>query len=288
VNNLETFWYWINERHAIYLNREEGQEAPWTEDKILQSYRFCNVYRELDVVTEWIRDNWRTPWADHPNLWFAMCVARQINRPETLKKFGFPRDNLREYVVKIRGIMQKMRDRGEQIYGAAYILTAGGKAMQKHLYTADYVLMPIAKDPPSFAKTKSGWSLQGMWKGLREYEGFGPFIAYEVVTDLRHTRYYNPHGPQADHMKWANAGPGAKRGLARIYYNDKEKRLSEKECLLKMRELLAMSAKDGILHPALPKLEMRDIEHSLCETDKYLRAKSGLGRPKAKYPGEGT
>jgi hypothetical protein len=28
---------------------------------------------------------------------------------------------------------------------------------------------------------------------------------------------------------------------------------------------------------------MRDIEHSLCETDKYLRVKNGEGRPRAKY-----
>src|SRR4051812_18417786 len=67
---LETFWWWINERHAIYLRRQAGQPFPWTTDAILQRYRFCNVFRELDTVTVWLRQNWREPFANHENLWF--------------------------------------------------------------------------------------------------------------------------------------------------------------------------------------------------------------------------
>lgn len=283
MNNLQTFWWWINERHHIYNLRDQGQAAPWTKDKILQSYRFCNVFRELDTVTEWIRINWRDRYEDHENLWFAMCVARQINRIETLDKLGFPTGDLTAYVKRCRRVLSEMRENGEQIYGAAYILTAGGKAMQKHLYTCDYILAPIAKNPPDFTCTTKGISLRSMWEQFREYEGFGPFIAYEVVTDLRWTRYYHD---KTDHMTWANAGPGAKRGLSRIYFGSTKHKINDEECLRKMRELLTMS-RTGVLKNYVPSLEMRDIEHSLCEVDKYLRVKNGEGRPKAKYDGSG-
>ena len=74
----------VRERHQIYLRRKAGQTKPWTTDPILQQYRFCNVYRELDTVTKWIRDNWRRPHCDDPDLWFAMVVARLVNWPDTM------------------------------------------------------------------------------------------------------------------------------------------------------------------------------------------------------------
>ena len=78
VSSVEGFYDYINERHAIYLKRFIGEPHPWTDDEILQTYSFCNVYRELDKVTVWIRENWKEPYADHPNLPFAMAMARHV------------------------------------------------------------------------------------------------------------------------------------------------------------------------------------------------------------------
>ena len=55
--------------------------------------------------------------------------------------------------------------------------------------------------------------LEKTWKNYLPYAGFSGFMAYEVVTDLRHTKYLK----NADDINtWANAGPGAVRGLNRI------------------------------------------------------------------------
>ena len=48
-----------------------------------------------------------------------------------------------------------------------------------------------------------------------------------------------------------------------------------------MFERLKMA--DKYLEPHVPNLEMREIEHSLCEFDKYERTRLGEGRPRAKY-----
>ena len=50
-DKVEGFFNYINERHQIYLRRKNGLHPPWTEDKILKTYGFCNVFRELDTVT---------------------------------------------------------------------------------------------------------------------------------------------------------------------------------------------------------------------------------------------
>ena len=39
------------ERQKIYIKKKAGEPKPWTEDKIFQSSRFCNVFREQDKTS---------------------------------------------------------------------------------------------------------------------------------------------------------------------------------------------------------------------------------------------
>jgi hypothetical protein len=80
-------FYWVREREEIRKRKEMGLDpSSWTVDPILSTYRFCNVRREDDRGTVWIRKHIREPFAGHPHLWFMLCIARQINWPETLAR----------------------------------------------------------------------------------------------------------------------------------------------------------------------------------------------------------
>ena len=255
------------ERHNIYLRRFiEGDPYPWTNDLILKEYSFCNVYRELDKVTIWIRENWREPYADHPNLPFAMAMARQINWPETLEDIGFPEH---WNPNRVKAIMQGRMNRKEKVYTGAYMLTGtlGGTKVEQ---TVDKILTPLYECPPRIIPN----SLEETWKRYLPYPGFSGFMAYEVVTDLRHTKHLEN---AEDIMTWANPGPGAKRGLNRIHGRELEKSIPKSQLINEMRELLELC------NMAPLPLEMRDIEHCLCEFDKYERVRLGQGKPRAKY-----
>ena len=65
------------------------------------------MHREDDKVTKWVRENWREPYADHPNMPFSMAVARQINWPPTLEAIGFPE---RWNPERVKKIMQDRMD----------------------------------------------------------------------------------------------------------------------------------------------------------------------------------
>ena len=258
------------ERHNIYLRRFiQGDPYPWTEDPILNEYSFCNVYRELDRVTIWIRENWREPYADHRNLMFAMAVARQINWPDTLEEIGFPEKWEPE---KVKAIMQARKDRGEKVYTGAYMLTGtlGGTKIEQ---TVDKILTPLYARFPCYSS-----SLEDSWRSFLPYAGFSGFMAYEVVTDLRHTKWLR-NAP--DIMTWANPGPGAKRGLNRIHLRELEQTVKKDQLNFEMKQLLDYSP--DYLENHMQPLEMRDIEHCLCEFDKYERVRLGQGRPRAKY-----
>lgn len=82
---------WIKERYAIKVRREAGQSWPWSDDPIFQENFFCNVHREDDKVTQWVRNNWRNPHAEDPDLWFALLVARRaLNNPDSMAELGYP------------------------------------------------------------------------------------------------------------------------------------------------------------------------------------------------------
>ena len=274
MDNIERFFDYINERHSIYLKRQKRDPFPWTEDEILQTFSFCNVFRELDTVTIWLRQNWREPYADHPNLPFAMSMARQINWPDTLEELGFPEHWNPE---RIKAIMQGRMDRGEKVYTGAYMLTGtlGGTKVEQ---TIDKILTPLYENPPPIHHN----SLQNTWAEYLPYAGFSGFMAYEVVTDLRHTKHLEN---AEDTMTWANAGPGAKRGLNRIHNRELKKTIKPDQLLSEMSELLDISYL--YLKKYVPILEMREIEHCLCEFDKYERTRLFEGRPRSKYKYKG-
>lgn len=283
------FFTFMNKRHEIYIKRKNGVPIEdWTNDKILQTYSFTNVYRELDRVTIWIRENWREPFRDHPNLWFAMCIARQINWPDTLEELGFPDKGWDG--KKMGDILDARKERKEKIYTGAYMICAESDPSKewyswtKQQYMTRIVLGNVWKDRLKLLALleRPDCTIQAFSEALERFHGWGPFMSYEVATDLRHTRYLQE---APDIKTWANAGPGAKRGLNRIFGRPFAQGLTQAKALEEMQHLLKCSRSTGYWRNSYshPPLEMRDIEHSLCEFDKYQRVLNGEGRPRSQY-----
>ena len=45
---FDTYWEFAAERQRVFYRRLHGYPSPWTEDKILLAYRFCNAFRAAD------------------------------------------------------------------------------------------------------------------------------------------------------------------------------------------------------------------------------------------------
>src|SRR4051794_12814436 len=87
---IETLIHFIKERESIRLKKEAGQPKPWTIDPILQQYRFCNVIRIEDKVSQWLLHNWYKPSNMNNHCLVAIVMARHINLPNTLERIGYP------------------------------------------------------------------------------------------------------------------------------------------------------------------------------------------------------
>lgn len=284
--NLKQYFNFIKERHAIYIRRNRGDEYPWTEDPILCSYKFTNIFRELDTGTIHCRRAIREPYADDKELFFNIASYRLYNYIETQREIGY----LRDYSpVQMMQKMYARRERGDRIFTGAHMITGtlGGDKIQQvfglcigELWKYRRELEPKPDDTLESAFNRLNGSLPG----------YGPFISYEVISDLRWTRYLEDTD---DIMTWANPGPGCMRGINRVLGNpvyqkhdrnkDKSNYPTRGEYIKIMQYLLRASNNMTYLPSWVPALEMRDIEHSLCEFDKYMRAKTGQGRPRSRY-----
>lgn len=277
---FSAFGDFIIERHQIYLRRQKGQSAPWTKDPILGAYRFCNVYRELDRTTIWITKRWREPYQNYAHLWFAMAVARLVNHPPTLAQFTLPGRWNKEQFLRV---MRDRKSAGEQVFGGAYIISTGGQSVDKAIYLANDVLDPM------WAKRKllsqhdgeSAYveSLGHYYSLLMEQNGFGSFMAAQVVADLKYTP---PFKNATDWWTFASSGPGSRRGLNYVMGRDPAMRWVEYE----WRDVLSDLHKEiasRIERADMPRLHAQDLQNCLCEFSKYQRTKLGTGRPKQKF-----
>jgi len=279
------FLYWINQRHAIYCRKKEGLPWPWTEDKILQKYKFTNVFRELDKTTVWMRENLTNPNAHHsyPLMIYNCAVFRMFGTMEMCEAIGGWQDIYNPRHLK--RIARERLDNKQKVFTGAYIITNQGKKDPKENIVVDEFLFAIWDYRQLLSDIASRGSLQQMHQNLGKLQGWGGggFMAYELVSDLRHTPVLRD---ATDINTWANAGPGAKRGLNRVFGRPLKFASSKHGWNEEMKKLLLKV--NALKHSYVPTLEMREIEHSLCEFDKYERVKNGEGKPRSIYqpPGQ--
>lgn len=274
----------IEERHAVYTRKQRGLPKPWTQDPILQNYRFCNVYRELDTVTQWIAKNWRQPHTNDPDVWFAMAVARFVNWPDTLAEIGYP---VPWDAYRFCEILEARKKRGEKVFTGAYMISASGEysrvyGSSKAGYIADFVLSPLWKNR-DYVRQGSG-SLAHFYSRLIGFNGVGSFMAGQIVCDTKYTRLLDT---ALDWWEFACPGPGSRRGLARVFkypvnYNWKPDEWFVSLCGLKN------SIGPLILNAGMPPIHAQDLQNCLCEFDKYERVRLGEGKPRSKYAGVGA
>jgi hypothetical protein len=273
-DNIKRFVWFIGERENIRLERQL-HDAPWTNDPILAAYRFCNVQREHDKVTRWIRQNWTAEFATNPHHWFAMTVARLFNKPETL-------DQITDYVLPFRGadvadIVGELKAHGDTVFSAAYIVSTNGKRMDKVDYVVEEVLQPLWDHRGNY-RPLAGQTLADFHLHLTRAKGMGSFMAAQVVADEKN----NPESPLAeakDWRTWAAPGPGSLRGLNRILGNGPVKTgFSDGYFLQELNKL-----QDIVNEKLGMGLCAQDIQNCLCEFDKYERARLGEGKPKQRY-----
>lgn len=273
----EQFFAYARERYEIFLAKEAGKPKPWTSDPILLSHRFCNIFREDDKVTRWFAVNVRESLKDDLCIVFATVAFRFFNTIET-----------GEALLKADLLTNWDEDRARSALSGLKPLITGAYMVKTPLRKPKLeglieIMNNVWEDRSQLMNDLLHTNrLEVAHQRFMEYPWIGPFMAYEFVTDLRHTYLFQDAD---DIMTWANPGPGAMRGLNRIVNGDVTQSVSKDKMQKTMQELLSLSRGSNMWPAEWPKWEMREVEHTLCEFDKYSRAYTGEGTPKQRYQG---
>lgn len=285
----DTYWQFAAERQNIFYKKFAGREPPHSTDPIFQTYKFCNVYRAADRVSQYlIKDVIYEHETSAEDTLFRIFLFRLLNKPATWQKLEqeFGQVSLKNFQPqRYSKFLTTLREQGETIYGNAFILCAT-KAFgfdikhDNHLELLEKVFVKDRVDQ----RLLTAKSLQELFLTLRTLPLIGDFMAYQIAIDINYSPVIN-----FDENDFTVAGPGAVRGIKKCFVDSGG--YSNPEIIMWMvanqqREFERLGLKFQQLgHRPLHAIDCQGL---FCETDKYLRAarpelKSGRQRIKAKY-----
>jgi|TARA_R110000868_G_scaffold29465_2_gene109646 hypothetical protein len=273
---LDRYTYWIEERERIrHLKEELKQDPPWTEDPILKEFKFCQVFREDDRTTRWFRTHMREPLRNSPDVFMATIAFRFFNLIETGRTLL---DNNLHIQWDRPKAIEEIKKNPKWITGA-YIVKSPNR-MDKVTGVTECVSHLWDDRENIIKQLESFTTLEEAWKFLMQYPYIGPFVSYEMVTDLRHTYLLEN---ATDICSWGNPGPGAMRGLNRLTGRPLEFCKRSWDWHSEMLDLYDWCSQKLDLSKLNYPFEMREVEGGLCEFDKYSRILKGQGRTRSVY-----
>ena len=271
---IDEFIEFIKEREKIRYRKESGLPKPWTDDPILAKYSFCNIRRDDDGVTRWLRKNWFEPNKEQEDLWFAAMVARNVNEPKTLSELDFPLPWQPEnFLLK----MAERQARGERLFRAAYMIRVGktfGQTKSHGLVTQ--MFNPLWSNRAAI-RPRWGDSLNEFHIRLVNSHGLGSFLDAQIVADIK------PYGFISDAPDWvtfAAPGPGSIQGLNSLNKREIKAPWSSVDFQNKVNELREIVNKKLRLDPPL---DAQNCQNCLCEWSKYYKAKYLGKAPRRRY-----
>jgi hypothetical protein len=268
MSNKEMFYYWVEEREAIRQRKESGLPKPWTDNIVMQQTYFCNVDREQDKVTKFIRDRMGA-WVGQENFTANTIMARLVNKPESLSKLGYMTEFDKLHWTDV------MSQPGS--WGSAYIVSTNGRKQPKHEYIAG-LLESAFEQCYGWHGTQPPPTLEHAHRRIQALQGMGSFMAAQVVADLKNTKDH-PLRKAADWFSWASHGPGSLRGLE-WFHEYPVKPSNFMDALVSARQQ-CYNDRPGLVN----ELCNQNLQNCFCEYDKFMRVTTGKGRSKRKYNG---
>jgi len=285
-DSIAAFLLFVNERQQIWKRKQRGEKI-LTENKVMSEKWFTNMYRELDRGTIFFRN---MILSSFPNgipsnsssvnedliklILFYSLSYRLVNKMETFIAYGKLPDR-KDWGIFSRFLRDRFRN-NKIIFTAAH----QNMGLEKYLKTMSFV----AKESNINALSRKlriaaeNRNLKDCNQVLLSINNVGPFFAWQVLCDLLEC---NLLGKCTDNQ-WTSLGPGAKSGLRRIF--DLESKNHELHFTRLLRNLCAAKGDGsgfeaiGVNFPVFldKELSMKNVEHALCEFDKYYRFALGM------------
>jgi len=291
---FRTFWEFAVERQNIFFKRLRGEDAPWTADPILQTYKFVNVYRASDRVSQYLIRNVIRPADSVTDTIFRVVLFKIFNRISTWETLSDEFEELiwsnysfKDYYTFLSVVM---KERKQPIFNSAYMLPGqrskqllGTHYARKHgVYLR--VLEKMLRDVDIVTGAES---LEQLYNILISYPYVGRFLAYQWAIDLNYTDIFN-----FSENDYVVPGPGCIRGMDKCFKAIHTTQYVPALISIQEHQNEWMD-RFGLLEEWKNlfgrQLHLVDVQSLFCEVDKYTRVSNPTGnnyrrkRPKSKF-----
>lgn len=267
-----TYWKFAAERQNIFFKRFNSEIYPWTEDKIFNQYKFTNVYRATDRVSQYLIKDVIYKGSQRPeDVFFRTILFKIFNRISTWEflESEFGEICFKDYSFKKYDKLLSLKlGQKTPIYSAAYIMASGRSTFgyerkhQNHLKLIELMIKDKAHN-----KLQNCKKMEEAYNLFLTYPTIGEFLAYQYVTDINYSSLTN-----FTEMEFVKAGPGAKDGIAKCFkdfgdysFEDVIRLMAENQ--EKEFERLNLDFKNLWGR----NMQLIDCQNVFCEVDKYSR-----------------
>jgi hypothetical protein len=266
----DTYWRFAAERQRMYLARLAGDPPPWTTDAVLAAHRFTNSYRASDRVSQYLITQVSYRGSQDPDeVLFRTLLFRIFNKPATWQALMAALGAVSWDSYGFRPYSQILAEgaKAGPVYNNAYVMPPvpafdESRKYQQHLRLIEYIMNGTTAALLTSARTATG-----AFNILSSSPGIGPFLAYQILTDLGYSEAF-----PFDESEFAMPGPGALDGIAKCF--GKRAARPGKAIIRYMAETQDEHfARLGLEFPGLRgrPLQLIDIQNLFCEISKYAR-----------------
>jgi len=269
---FDSYWKFAAERQAIFHARAQGKRGPWTNDPVLEDYKFTNAYRAADRVSQFlIRNVIYSGVQDWPSTLLRILLFKIFNKVETWTLIAEALGEITAQSFRIDRIDRVLTDalaKGISIYSGAYIMPSGPREVRqarKHLMhlalLSDIASCDLARQLQAANSMQRGYGL------LLGVPSFGPFLAFQFLIDANYSPFLN-----FSEMEFVMPGPGARDGIRKCFSDLGDYGEADVIRWVADRQEIEFAAR-GLNFQNLwgRPLQLIDCQNLFCEIDKYAR-----------------
>lgn len=271
------FFYFMQERMNIFWKKIDNNVSILTEDPILRDYKFTNVYRACDRVSQYLINNVIYKNIDRftpEDMLLRILIFKIFNKIETWEYLEntYGEISIENFDVDHISILLSKRQISHPIFNNAYMMT-GCHRKYDYLRSKHSKWLQMVKEEFIGQRVVNNIlqanSMECVFNLMKGCSFIGEFLAYQYTIDFNYSPYVN-----FDENSFVKAGIGAIRGIKKCFnyvgnnYEDAIRYTYEH--LDDYRKEFGFDA-----FSPLPGREphLIDIQNCFCETDKYLRVK---------------
>lgn len=277
VDACLTFLDFVRERHLIWERRQVGASQPWTDDPVLATRKFTNVFRLLDPGSQFVIKHLVH---DDPEQTLARCfLYRHTNLPSAWLAYAAESGSMPDVLGGLDDLEEFWLDYkagGGRVFSGAYMIypqsaVPGTDKIVSIIDLTRRLFISGSRVRHDFMKATSQTD---RFAALRSNKGVADFMSMQILTDFG-------YGTEYREDEFVVPGPGARKGAV----------------------ALDMAAGDaiewayrqiGTYHESPPVIwgsgnrghfmSKMDVQNCLCEFSKYVRYSSRASARKPYVP----